>query len=156
MLLQLPPKWGPRPDRLDAALTELRRAAPRGHRRIAVEVRDERWLDAEVREVIDRHDAALCLHDLLPGLLSGSTSSALGRLLSGRRSPSFAYLRFHGPDPDHPYHGSYDGRHLGPIASRVAELLTAGVDVEAYFNNDVGGVAPRDALRFRDLVVAAV
>jgi uncharacterized protein YecE (DUF72 family) len=154
-LLQLPPRWVPRPDRLDAALHELGRVAPRGHRRVAVEVRDERWLDDEVRDVLDRHGAALCLHDLLPGLLEGRATSALARLVDRSGSPPFAYLRFHGPDRHHPYHGSYDGRTLGPIAHRVAELLAQGIDVEAYFNNDVGAVAPRDALRFRDLVVAA-
>jgi uncharacterized protein YecE (DUF72 family) len=155
MLLQLPPRWTPQPERLDAALTLLRRDAPAGHRRVAVEVRDGRWLNEEVCGVLDRHRAALCLHDLLPGLLDGRATSALSQLASRGRSPSFTYLRFHGPDSAHPYHGSYDGRHLRPIAARVAELLASGVHVEAYFNNDVGAVAPHDANRFRDMVVSA-
>jgi uncharacterized protein YecE (DUF72 family) len=59
-------------------------------------------------------------------------------------------------DADHPYHGAYGARRLRPSAGLVGELLSAGVDVHAYFNNDVDANAPLDAARFRDLVVDVV
>ena len=137
VLLQLPPRWKPRLDRLDAALSTLRGL---GSRPVAVEVRDERWLGAELDEVLDRHRAVLCHHDLVRGLM---TTAALRTPAAG-----FVYLRFHGPDPDHPYHGSYPAATLGRVARRCAELQRDEVDVFAFFNNDVGAAAPVDAKRF--------
>jgi uncharacterized protein YecE (DUF72 family) len=62
------------------------------------------------------------------------------------------YTRFHfGTER---YGGRYEDRQLdgwadlarGTLAARLAD----GVDVHAYFNNDIGGHAPRDALRLRE------
>jgi uncharacterized protein YecE (DUF72 family) len=138
VLLQLPPRWRPELGRLDAALTELRRA---GAPPVAVEIRDHRWLDADadggsLRDVLVRHGAALCHHDLLP--------------VDGLSEPTapFVYLRFHGPDPDHPYRGRYPLERLREVAGRCRALLDAGVDVHAFFNNDIGAAAPRDAAAF--------
>jgi uncharacterized protein YecE (DUF72 family) len=117
MLLQLPPRWQPRLDRLDDALTRLAAAAPR--RRRVVEVRDVRWLGDDLVALLRRHRTALCHHDLLEvdGL--------------GRPTAPFVYLRFHGPDRARPYHGSYPEASLRGTAERVAELLERGVDAYA-------------------------
>jgi uncharacterized protein YecE (DUF72 family) len=136
VLLQLPPRWRPRIDRLDRALAVIGR-----RHRIAVEVRDERWLGDELDRVLDTHGAVRVHHDLLP-LDPASVATA-----------RFEYWRFHGPDRADPYHGRYDGRHLRGVARRVAESIRRGRDVEAYFNNDVGAAAPADAARFRDQVL---
>jgi uncharacterized protein YecE (DUF72 family) len=138
VLLQLPPRWRPRLDRLDHCLRVLTAAAPR--RRRVVEVRDERWIGEDLVALLRRHRTALCHHDLLD--------------VDGLTAPTapFVYLRFHGPDPRRPYHGSYGTRRLRPVAEQVAALVAAGVDAYAYFNNDVGAAAPDDARRFRELV----
>lgn len=138
LLVQLPPRWQPRLDRLDAALSVLADEAPRLRR--VVEVRDPRWLGPELDALLRRHRVASCHHDLLD--------------VDGLSEPtaSFVYVRFHGPDRQRPYHGSYGTGRLRPIAARVAELLDAGVDAYAYFNNDVGAAAPADARRFRTMV----
>ena len=60
ILVQLPPRWKPDPARLARFL----RAAPR-RQRIAVELRDRRWLCEEVYAVLREHRAALVIHDLL-------------------------------------------------------------------------------------------
>jgi uncharacterized protein YecE (DUF72 family) len=104
-----------------------------------VEVRDERWLGSDLDDVLASHGATRVHHDLLR---DDPTPGA-----------TFEYWRFHGPDPARPYHGHYDRHRLRTAAQAVAESLRHGVDVEAYFNNDVDGAAPRDALRFRDLVL---
>ena len=45
-------------------------------------------------------------------------------------------------------------RRLATSAAWCAERLSEGVPVYAYFNNDIGGHAPGDAIRFRALVQA--
>jgi len=57
--------------------------------------------------------------------------------------------RFHGTER---YSGSYSDAHLEEWADWIAAQLAEGVDVYAYFNNDVGGHAPRDAARLRTVV----
>lgn len=132
-LLQLPPRWGRDVDRLDEVLS----LAPR-ELRWAVEVRDPSWLHDDVYACLKRHDAALCRHDLLPDH-------------PWERTADWAYARFHGPDAlDRPYQGAYGGRRLWRVAERLASWRDDGVDVFAYFNNDVGGHAVRDARWLRD------
>lgn len=127
-LVQLPPRW-----KRDAArLDELLEVAPR-HLRWAVELRDPSWLHDEVFDVLARHDAALCLHDLLPDH-------------PWERTASWAYVRFHGPHAlADPYRWRYGGRRLRPVAERLAAWRSEGTDVYAYFNNDVEGHAVADA-----------
>ncbi|MGN6692988.1 MAG: DUF72 domain-containing protein [Aquihabitans sp.] len=127
-LLQLPPRWHRNTERLDAFLRE----AP-DRIRWAVELRDPTWLHEETYEVLRAHGAALCLHDLLPGLPWICTAD-------------WTYVRFHGPDAvRHPYAGRYTGRRLRPIADRLLAWMADGMDVYAYFNNDQGAHAWPDA-----------
>lgn len=130
ILVQLPPRWKPEVERLDAFL-----AATSGRERWVVELRDARWLCDEVYDVLVRHGAALCVHDLIddhPRI----------------RTADFVYLRFHGER----YRGGYAHQRLAAEARRIAELLSEGVDAYVYFNNDLGGHAVVDAERLRGYV----
>jgi uncharacterized protein YecE (DUF72 family) len=132
-LVQLPPRWKRNVERLDEFLT----AAP-DDIRWAVELRDPSWLHDDVFTVLERHGAALCIHDLLPKHPWTLTAS-------------WAFVRFHGPRAeDDRYHGRYGGRRLARPAHRMAEWLADGVDVFAYFNNDFEGHAVEDARWLRD------
>jgi uncharacterized protein YecE (DUF72 family) len=127
-LVQLPPRWHRNVERLDEFLA----LAPRSMR-WAVELRDASWLHDDVYETLRRHGAALCLHDLLPGLPQMLTTD-------------WTYARFHGPKAlDEKYVGEYGGRRLWRASDRFAGWLEGGTDVYAYFNNDYGGAAVRDA-----------
>lgn len=131
-LVQLPPRWKRDVPRLDTFLA----AAPR-RLRWAVELRDPSWLHDDVFEVLSRHGAALCIHDLLADH-------------PWERTTDWAYVRFHGPVPQsQPYHGRYTGRRLWRVADRLGAWLDAG-DVYAYFNNDWHGAAVADATWLRD------
>jgi uncharacterized protein YecE (DUF72 family) len=136
-LFQLPPRWKRNAARLDEALA----VAPTTIR-WAVELRDPSWLHDEVFEVLRRHDAALCLHDLLP-------DHPL------ERTASWTYVRFHGPRAlEDKYRGRYGPRRLAPVAERLAGWLDEGTDVFAYFNNDYDGHAMADAKWLRSQLAA--
>jgi uncharacterized protein YecE (DUF72 family) len=136
-LFQLPPRWKRNAARLDEALS----VAPRTLR-WAVELRDPSWLHDDVFEVLRRHDAALCLHDLLP-------DHPL------ERTASWTYVRFHGPRAlVDKYRGRYGPRRLAPVAERLAGWLDDGTDVFAYFNNDYDGHAMTDAKWLRSQLAA--
>ena len=138
-LLQLPPRWGRNVERLDGFLAV---APPRI--RWAVELRDPSWLHEDVYEVLERHRAALCIHDLLPDH-------------PWRLTTDWTYLRFHGPRAlREPYHGAYGGRRLRPVAERIRAWAAEGIDVYAYFNNDWHGNAVRDARWLRDRVAEEI
>ncbi len=134
-LVQLPPRWRRNAQRLDEFLD----AAP-DRLRWSVEVRDLSWLADDVVEVLARHGAALCWHDLLPDHPC-------------IRTAPFVYLRFHGPQAlARPYHGRYGARRLTKVAEQLLEHLAAGADVYAYFNNDQQAAAVHDARLLRDLI----
>jgi uncharacterized protein YecE (DUF72 family) len=127
-LVQLPPRWRRDVGRLDEFLS----VAPRSLR-WAVELREPSWLHDDTFEVLRRHGAALCIHDLLANH-------------PWERTTSWTYLRFHGPAAlERKYWGRYSGRRLWRVAERVAPWLEEGSDVYAYFNNDYEGHAVADA-----------
>jgi uncharacterized protein YecE (DUF72 family) len=137
-LVHLPPRWKRDLGRLEEFLA----VAPR-RIRWAVELREPSWLHDDTFDLLVRHGAALCLHDLLPGH-------------PWVRTADWTYVRFHGPRAlEDPYHGRYDGRRLAPVARRLQAWIDEGTDVYAYFNNDYEGHAVRDAEWLRCRLVGA-
>jgi uncharacterized protein YecE (DUF72 family) len=134
MLYQLPPRWRPNHDRLASFLAALPAGRPQ-----ALEIRDRRWYGRWLAALLEDAGIALCIHDM-PG-------SAAPR----ERVGPFIYLRFHGAGAR--YGGRYSPQKLTGWADRVAEWSGQGWPVWAYFNNDVGGHAVRDAERLRSLVL---
>ena len=133
VLYQLPPGWKVDVDRFRHFLNAL----PRGARHV-VEFREPTWYCDEIGALMERHRVAMCLHDM-PG-------SATGR----QRVGPFVYVRFHGATGK--YGGSYGEDRLRGWAEWLDAQRAAGCDVYAYFNNDVGGHAPRNALTLRGMM----
>jgi uncharacterized protein YecE (DUF72 family) len=133
VLFQLPPRWPLNIERLRTFLETL----PSRYR-YAIEFREPGWYVDEVLALLERHHVALCLHDM-----SGSSS---GRISVG----PFVYVRFHGVEK---YSGSYSDRSLDEWADWLSAEMRNGRPVYAYFNNDIGGHAPRDAVRLRERLV---
>jgi uncharacterized protein YecE (DUF72 family) len=132
VLYQLPPRWPVNLDRFQAFLEALP-----GNRRHAVEFREPSWYCEKVFALLQHHRVALCLHDM-----EGSAS--------GKRAVGpFVYARFHGIQK---YSGSYGDETLDDWAAWLSDRLRAGISVYAYFNNDSGGHAPRDAARLRAMI----
>lgn len=132
VLYQLPPRW---PVDL-ARLRTFLRALPRGAAHV-MEFRDASWFHEGVREVLAERGVGFCVHDL-PGL-------PCPRWVTG----DTIYLRFHGPGEER-YAGRYGRRALRAQADWIAEH-GVGRAVWAYFNNDIGGGAVRDAADLRAL-----
>jgi uncharacterized protein YecE (DUF72 family) len=131
-LFQLPPRWKRDVPRLDEAL-----AAADPRLRWAVELRDPSWVHDDVLQVLARHGAALCIHDLVPDH-------------PVVRTTDWTYARFHGPNAvAAPYQGRYGKRRLAPIAEVLASWRDEGTDVYAYFNNDWDANAVADAQTLR-------
>jgi len=134
VLYQLPPRWPVNIERL----TRFLNALPR-RRRHAIEMRDLSWYRDEVFALLEARKVALCVHDM--------KGSASGQLAVG----PFTYVRFHGPQK---YTGRYPDAALDEWADWLAARAETGSPIYAYFNNDNGGHAPRDAVRLRDRIEA--
>jgi uncharacterized protein YecE (DUF72 family) len=130
VLYQLPPGWKLDPARLEHFLQVL----PAGVMHV-LEFRDPSWYVPDVLDGLARHGVSLCLHDM--------RGSATERARVG----PIVYVRFHGPSGQ--YAGGYSHRRLGGWAAWLHGQREHGADVYAYFNNDLGGHAPRDALTLR-------
>lgn len=134
VLYQLPPRWRCNPGRLREFVGVL----PKGFRHV-IEFRDPSWYTDEVRNILDEAGVGFCVHDLKG---EGSPVWATGPV---------AYVRFHGPTAA-AYRGRYGKARLRLWADRLIEFLAAGLEVFAYFNNDVDGAAVGDARDLLDLL----
>ncbi len=150
ILYQLPPRFRCNVDRLTTFFAALPRRGsdvpmdddepPRPRMpplRHAIEFRDPTWYVPEVFALLARHRVALCLHDK-----TGST-------WLGDPVGPFVYVRFHGPTGH--YSGSYTAAALSSWANRIRAWRDEGRDVYAYFNNDIGGAAVRNAQKLIQL-----
>ena len=135
ILYQLPPRWPLDLERLETFLRVVRDVWP--YPVHAIEFREPSWQDDRVHALLKQYQVALCLHDM--------KGSATSRMTVG----PFVYVRFHGVER---YGGAYDDVSLDDWSDWLTARAAGGLDVYAYFNNDIGGHAPRDALRLRQRV----
>src|SRR6185369_3171034 len=96
------------------------------------------WYREEAYALLDRFRAGFCIHDL-PDVASPE-------IVTGK----LAYVRFHGPTGK--YQGSYTEAALKRWAARMREWSSQRIPVFAYFNNDIGGHAPRNALTLQSML----
>jgi uncharacterized protein YecE (DUF72 family) len=128
LLVQLPPQFPYDHARL---LYFLRQAPP--WLKVALEFRHPSWHREEVWALLEECGAAYCV-------MSGAHLPCILRATA-----PFVYARLHGPDHHHLYAGSYPDDDLRWWADRIREWEGTGRDVFAYFNNDGGGNAVRNA-----------
>jgi uncharacterized protein YecE (DUF72 family) len=128
LLVQLPPSMECDYPRLDYFLSLLPRQL-----KVAVEFRNHGWHREEIFNLLERRGAAYCV-------MSGA-----GLPCVLRATAPYVYVRLHGPDPRHLYAGSYTHQDILWWAERIREWEDAGLEVFAYFNNDGGGNAVRNA-----------
>jgi uncharacterized protein YecE (DUF72 family) len=132
ILLQFPSNFCATEANLDSLDEFLGYASRDGSRRLALEFRDQSCFDSKMLLLLRRHRAAL--------VISHSSRYPLPQV-----SPTsdFMYFRFHGPKEM--FASSYSAAALRNWAITMKRFLARRRDVYAYFNNDAGGYAPRDA-----------
>lgn len=155
VLVQLPPHVPPSHEALDVLQAAVGALA---ERRIALELRDPRWLDHGVP-----------VPDAAPLFASRDVTLVEWAGADGHEphvppvGASHAYLRLHGArfDPREPaaqgdegarYDHLYGLDEMAPWARRAMDLDTRGKDVRVFFNNTFGAKGTRNALEFLDLV----
>lgn len=132
-LFQLPPRWKVNVDRLESFLQSL----PQYHQ-YAFEFREPSWNTPAVYEILRRHNAAYCIHEL-----------------AGFHTPievtaNFSYIRLHGPGGK--YQGCYSGEALRLWTRRILAWRTTLSSIYVYFDNDDCAYAARNALELKEMV----
>ncbi len=130
VLYQLPPRWKLNLDRLAYFLSVL----PKGYHHV-VEFRDQSWMVEDVFKLLEAFRVAHCIHDMHP------------LDVPVRVTAPPVYVRFHGTQ----YGGDYSQDVLKTWAKRIAGWQREGLDVYVYFNNDVGGMALKNARELKRL-----
>jgi uncharacterized protein YecE (DUF72 family) len=133
ILYQLPPRWHANLPRFEHFLTAL----PNGYIHV-VEFRDASWLIEDVFQLMERYHIAHCIHDM--------------RLLQVplRVTAPPVYVRFRG---DVAHGGDYQEAELEAWARHIGGWRSQGLDIFAYFNNDVAGYALKNARALKRLLV---
>jgi uncharacterized protein YecE (DUF72 family) len=132
VLLQFPANFRASEANLESVDEFLGYASRDGSRRLALEFRDRSCFESQMLQLLRSHRAAL--------VISHSSRYPLPEV-----SPTsdFMYFRFHGPKEM--FASSYSAAQLRNWAIKMKGFLATRRDVYAYFNNDAGGHAPRDA-----------
>jgi uncharacterized protein YecE (DUF72 family) len=134
VLYQLPKQLPKNLDRLTAFLDVLPRRVKH-----AIEFRHPSWYDIDVLSALRRRNVALCVHDM--------TGSQSPRTITAR----FVYVRFHGAT------GRYDGEYPRDTLQEWARwLISTNKPAYVYFNNDIGGHAPRDAATLKSALARII
>jgi uncharacterized protein YecE (DUF72 family) len=136
-LVQLPPDLHKDMDLLEQLLAVWPSAL-----RLTIEFRHDTWFDADTAALLQAHDVAACLTDRQ----EEPTSPVW-------RTADWWYLRMHeGAGTPHPCYRPWA---LTKWQRRLSEAWSPADDGFAYFNNDHGGCAVRDATEFRHRLVPA-
>jgi len=141
ILVQLPPSLEFDKDVLDGFLSELTAARrdgdPARRIRAAVEFRHRSWFEDERRsetaKTLATHEAAWVF----------AHSKKYPYPEEEPITSDFIYLRFHGPEKL--FASKYGKAGLRRWVPRIRSWLDGGLDVFAFFNNDVEGFAYQDA-----------
>jgi uncharacterized protein YecE (DUF72 family) len=136
VLFQAPPNFERNDENLQR-LDDFFALMPRRIRSV-LEFRHTSWYDDETYALLRRRHVSFCIHDM--------TKLATPVLATG----PIAYLRFHGSGAR--YGGSYSDEMLRDWAARIRALSHDVQSVWCYFNNDIGGHAPRNALALREML----
>lgn len=133
ILFQLPPFWDCNVERLEDFL----KALPKRHR-YAFELRNASWHNAQVFELLHRHNAAFCIYEIA------------GFHAEVRLTADFTYVRLHGPGGA--YQGSYEPQTLDAWAARIRGWKRKLRAIYVYFDNDQEAYAVKNALDLRALI----
>jgi uncharacterized protein YecE (DUF72 family) len=133
ILFQFPPKWNINLERLATFMKLLSRDY-----RYAFEFRNNTWYTQELYDLLEKHNAALCIYDMG----QESTPQVI--------TADMVYIRMHGAAEA--YAGNYPADHLAHWADLIRKWSRKARDVYCYFNNDVKGFAVENAMTLREML----
>ena len=136
VLWQTPANFTANFERLEVFLRTFRKMSDT---RVVFEFRHPSWFDETVTKLFREHGAVFCradLPDFYQGLCIPATSD-------------FVYYRRHGGGT---HAGDYSLEQLKLDAKEIHTHLQRGEDMFEYFNNDIGGFAPKNAITLESLV----
>jgi uncharacterized protein YecE (DUF72 family) len=128
ILLQLAPSMPYDPERLNKALLSFGEPD-----KIAVEFRHRQWITNEVKDLLKETGAIFCNADSPKFTLTDWITS------------DTAYIRLHGRENWYGY--EYSSKEIQHISETAQKMMGQNVkNVYIFFNNDIGGFAPKNAL----------
>ena len=136
ILYQLPPSFH-RTDENAGRLERFLAGLPAGRRHV-FEFRHESWFVEATFALLDGHGAGFCSYDM-PGIKCPL-----------RATGGTLYMRFHGSGAK--YGGDYSDAMLHAWAERLHGASDGCDAAFVYFNNDIGGFAPRNAATLKQLL----
>lgn len=140
VLWQLPARFArdeERTARLGCFLEALSAEWPARH---AIELRHRSWFQPEVADLLASHGASAVISHAAEWPMWEATTA------------DFVYVRLHGVPCT--YASAYGPRELRPWVARIGRWLAEGRDVYVFFDNDIEGAAPRDAIALREMLDA--
>lgn len=105
---------------------------------VALEVRHQSWINDKTFELLKQYFGALVVSDW-PSVQTPLVDTG-----------PFIYVRRHGLNGS--YAGEYKDKQLRDDVKKFYDYSHRGRDIYVYFNNDIGGAAPRNALRMKELL----
>jgi uncharacterized protein YecE (DUF72 family) len=145
ILIQLPPSLVYEEKKIERFVEDIQVVTARNYGiRFALEPRHKSWSD-EIKAVVK------LLRKANIALVFAQSRDMLSIAPEDKNiTADFAYIRFHGPEQ---FAASRYGEELlQPWSERTQELLSQGLDVFVYFNNDINGHAIYDARAFSQLL----
>lgn len=134
VLWQFPPGFQVTIERLHDFLRQLQQYPVRQ----TFEFRHGSWLTPETVDLCREYGVSICMADWPEFLIETPQTT------------DFVYIRRHGHDRS--YTGNYSTDELAADAARIKTYRENGIDVFIYFNNDLGGYAPRNALELQQML----
>jgi len=142
ILFQFPSTYAASDNNLRAMADFLEYASRRAPvAELAMEFRNESCFGPAMLALLSRYGAAL--------VVSHSSRYPIPELVE---TADFAYFRFHGPQAM--FASAYSDRELSQWAVKIAALSRRKQSVYAFFNNDSGGHAPRNAATLQSLLAS--
>lgn len=136
ILFQLPPSFSFKADRLKnfCELLSSQDIIKKG--KFAVELRDKRWVNEEVFDILKTYNICLCFSDY-PGVKIDAPLTSF-----------FSYIRRHGPT--FLYSSLYTEKEIKADARIIKDYLKNKIEVFVYYNNDANAWAVKNAIQLKE------
>lgn len=135
-LLQMPPSFIPDVERLDEFFQLW--FGTFKNSLLAMELRNRKGFQNGIFDVMSKYHVSLCLEDYK------------GCEIDNIITTDWVYIRRHGYSGR--YQGEYPIEELKKDADKIGVWTKEGKDVFVYFNNDIGGCAPKNAMQLLKLL----